>query len=191
MNVLLLPMTTRVGYGSSLLQPPLSLCVCQAITTYCLSGKGKADWRRRKGLGDEIIGGFSLNGNGPSQRGMQHYTHGLREQFLRQRRSRFLNKDPKPSTALAREKGARECASATQGPSNFTPSPTLLATSRAGRRLLALTRVQRRATFGNLGRETPSFGPAIVECGSLLREELNLTEKKSALSTVTCGSVSV
>jgi hypothetical protein len=159
----------KVGYGSSYYNRRNAFVFAG---NYDLPfGKGKWIGGDVKGWVNEIIGGFSLNGNVSIQSGLP-YTPGYTTSSADNDVIGFLNKTNQHGFDLHR--GSLNAA--THKVQYFTPSPYVLAPAgQAGDSFGPYARPA-AGTFGNLGRDT-LFGPGLWNADLSLAKNFNLTER--------------
>ena len=159
----------KVGYGSSYYNRRNAFVFAG---NYDLPfGKGKLIGGDVKGWVNEIIGGFSLNGNVAIQGGLP-YTPGYATSGSDNDVIGFLNKTNQHGFGL--HSGSLNAA--THKVQYFTPSPYVLAPAgQAGDSFGPYARPA-AGTFGNLGRDT-LFGPGFWNADLSLAKNFNLTER--------------
>ncbi len=159
----------KVGYGSSYYNRRNAFVFAG---NYDLPfGKGKMIGGDVKGWVNEIIGGFSLNGNVAIQGGLP-YTPGYASSSSDNDVIGFLNKTNQHGFGLHR--GSLNAA--THKVQYFTPSPYVLAPAgQAGDSFGPYARPA-AGTFGNLGRDT-LWGPGLWNADLSLAKNFNLTER--------------
>ncbi len=158
----------RVGYGSSYYNRRNAFVFAG---NYDLPfGKGKMIGGNVKGWVNEVIGGFTLNGNVSIQSGLP-YTPGYALSSSDNDVVGFLNKTGTHGFNLH----AGSLNPLTHKVQYFTPSPYVLTSSGPDNSFGPYARPA-AGTFGNLGRDT-LFAPGLWNADLSLAKEFNLTER--------------